>query len=353
MRKIDNRGMNYLEPQNQREYRLSARRERQKNAAEAIFRLVRNVVIAGGVIGAGVYFFVLWFFADIPVKAATPIETTIITEIISEITRPLGRNEVGFEMRSEYALLINITNGRILFDHQSDVRTFPASVTKIMTVLVGLENSQMNENVTVIADFDELWRAGAMQAGFHYGEVRSMSEILHGIMLPSGAEATWALANHIAGSYEDFIAMMNEKARELGMNDTHFVTATGLHDDDHFTTAHDIAILLQYALANPEFRTIFTTAEYQLSRPNAMGSTMRSTLFQFAPTTEFEGGEILGGRTGFTTPAGRCMASLATDGRSEFILITFGIPDPYFTNTSAHVDDALVIYEYFLDSIRY
>lgn len=353
MRKQNQRGMNYLEPENQKQYRNNIRREKQKATAERMFRLVRNVVIAGAVIGVSIHFFVIWFFTEVPVKAAVPIEPTLITEIIADITRPLGRHEVGFEMQSEYALLINISNGRILFDHQADVQIFPASVTKIMTVLVGLENSTMDEEVTVIADFDALWLAGAMQAGFHFGETRSMSEIIHGVMLPSGAEATMALANHIAGSYEDFVTMMNEKAQALGMNDTHFVTATGLHDDNHYTTANDIAILLQYALANPEFRTIFTTAEYQLSRPNAMGNTMRSTLHQFAPTTEFEGGQIIGGRTGFTFPAGRCMASLATDGTDEFILITFGIPDPYFTNTAAHVLDALVIYEYFLDALSY
>ena len=353
MRRNDNRGMNYLEPQNQREYRTTARRNKQKVAAEAIFKLVRNVVIAGGIVGVGIHFFVIWFFADIPVKAVAPIEQPIIAEIVAEITRPLGRNEVGFDMQSEYALLINISNGRVLFEHQADVQTFPASVTKIMTVLVGLENSTMNENVTVVADFDALWLSGAMQAGFNPGEVRTMSEILHAIMLPSGAEATWALANHIAGGYEDFVAMMNERARTLGMNDTHFVTATGLHDENHYTTANDIAILLRYALTIPEFRAMFTTAEYQLSRPNSRGNIMYSTLYQSATTTSFASGEILGGRTGFTTPAGRCMASLATDGTSEFILITFGIPDPHFTNTSAHVDDALVIYEYFLDGIQY
>jgi len=353
MSNVNNHGMNYLEPHNQKRHRIDVRRERQKAAAEAIFKLVRNVVIAGGIIGVGIHFFVVWAFSETPVKTETLLNQAVLADITTEIIRPLGRGDVGFEMQSEYALLINISNGRILFDHQADVQTFPASVTKIMTVLVGLENSDMNEDVTVIADFDELWRAQASQAGFNPGEVRTMSEILHAIMLPSGAEATWALANHIAGSYEDFVAMMNERARTLGMNDTHFVTATGLHDESHYTTANDIAILLRYALAIPAFREIFTTAEYELSRPNARGSFLQSTLHHFATTLEFEGGEILGGRTGFTTPAGRCMASLATDGRSEFILITFGIPDPDFTNTSAHVDDALVIYEYFLDGIQY
>jgi len=144
--------------------------------------------------------------------------------------------------------------------------------------------------------------------------------------------------------------LMNDKASELGMTDTHFVTATGLHDENHFTTANDIAILLMYALTNPEFRDIFTTAEYELSRPNARGNTMQSTFHQFADTNAFDGGEIIGSRTGFTTPAGRCMASLATDGTNEYILITFGAPDPHFTNVTSHIQDALTIYAYFIDN---
>jgi len=275
--------------------------------------------------------------------------TLYIEEILASLHWSLTYDEVEFEMYSEYALLINLSDGLILFEHQADVRTFPASVTKMMTVLVGLENGDMNESVTVEADFDRLLIAEASQSGFVYDEVRTFSEILHGIMLSSGGEATEALANHVAGSYEAFVDLMNMKARELGMYDTHFVTATGLHDENHYTTANDIAILLQYALEIPEFREMFTRESYELETPNSLGDTLYSTLFKFAPTIEFEGGEIIGGRTGFTTPAGHCLASLATNGEEEFILITFGALEDD-THRIAHILDALMIYEYFISS---
>jgi len=256
-------------------------------------------------------------------------------------------NSIPFRMSSEYALLINLSTGEVLFDYQADVRTYPASVTKLMTVLVGLAHGQMDEEVTVQADFDQLWLSQSAQAGFTYGETRTFSEIIHGVMLMSGGEATETLAKHIAGSYEAFVDLMNLKAIELGMLDTHFVTATGLHDENHFTTANDIAILLKYALEIPEFREMFILEEYELETPNAQRNTLRSTLFTTAPTLIFEGGEILGGRTGFTTPAGRCLASLATNGSEEFILITFGAA-AYDYDRTAHILDALMIYEYFL-----
>jgi len=273
--------------------------------------------------------------------------TLYIEEVLASLHWPLTYDEVNFVMSSEYALLIDLSSGLVLFEHQADVRTFPASVTKIMTVLVGLEEGDMSDDVVVKADFDGLFLSEAAQAGFGYGEIRSLSEILHGVMLPSGGEATEALANHLAGSYEAFVDLMNVKARELGMDDTHFVTATGLHDYNHYTTANDIAILVKYALEIPEFREMFTRETYELAEPNVFGSIMHSTLFISAPTTEFDGGRIIGGRTGFTIPAGLCLASLATNGEDEFLLITFGAgfdtPDQ-----RAHISDALLIFSYFL-----
>ena len=347
MRKKDNQ-MNLLKEHNQKEYRVAVQKAKRKHTFQTTYKLIRNVILAGIIIGGGIYFAAMWYFRESPTKEVEELDRNRVTGVIAEITRPLTYREVNFDMYSQYALLVNISNGRILFAHQADVQTFPASVTKIMTVLIGLENGDMNDSVTVRADFDELFRAGAMQSGFRYGEVRTLSEILHAIMLPSGAEATWSLAYHVADSYEGFVDLMNAKARSLGMVDTHFVTATGLHDDNHYTTANDIAILMRYALAIPEFRNIFTARTYELETPNSLGSIMHSTLFSFAPRTTFEGGEILGGRTGFTTPAGRCLASLATDGTDDFILITFGAPD-LAADRTAHVMDALMIYEYFLE----
>jgi len=349
-KKKKDKHLNYLEEHNKKENRVAVQKEVRRNFIQTTYKLIRNVIIAGTLIGVGVYFFSIWYFRDIPVKETYEFDQDRIAEVVATLTRPLSNNEVDFWMNSEIALLVNISNGRILFDHRADMRAYPASVTKIMTVLVGLENGDLDENVVIDADFNALFLSGALQSGFVYGEMRSLVEVLNAIMLSSGAEATWALANHIAGNYEAFVGLMNNKAHELGMNDTHFVTATGLHDDNHYTTANDIAILLTYALENPDFREIFTSRTYELATPNSRGTTtLESTLFAFAPETNFEGGRILGGRTGFTTPAGRCLASLATDGHDEFILITFGAPDPYFTNQIDHILDALLIYEYFLE----
>ncbi|MCL2559857.1 MAG: D-alanyl-D-alanine carboxypeptidase [Turicibacter sp.] len=316
-------------------------------------KLIRNVILAGIVAGIGIHVAVNWEPPVPPTKVVDDFSRDVRTVWIEELLRPLRYSEVTFEMYSNQALLINLSNGRILFSHHADEITYPASVTKIMTVLIGIEHSEMDESVVIQADFDALWWAGAMLSGFGPGEVRSMSDILHGIMLPSGAEASSSLAYHIAGGEAGFVALMNEKAEELGMTNTHFMNTTGLHDDNHYTTAEDIAILLTYALENPEFRAIFTAQTYELAVPNSLGHTMLSTLFNTIDSNEFEGGAIIGGRTGFTFEAGRCLASLATNGEDEFILITFGTPTPdLVTNATAHILDALLIHEYFFNLHR-
>ena len=117
--------------------------------------------------------------------------------------------------------------------------------------------------------------------------------------------------------------MMNEKAKELGMNDTHFMNVTGLHDPNHYTTVTDLSKLLAYALKDPVFSEVFTTKRYSThgSLKNPEGITFYSRLFSKLATPKFKGGEILGGKTGYTPEAGLCLASLATDNEDEYILI--------------------------------
>ena len=257
----------------------------------------------------------------------------------------LTYEDVNVEIHSSTALLINLDTGEILFDHGGNTRVYPASITKIMTVLVGLEHARSDE-VTIYADFDALFRAQSAMAGFENGEIRTLSEVLYASMLASGGDATTSLAYHVAGSYQGFVDLMNETAMRLEMENTHFTNASGLHDDNHYTTAYDTALLLGYALTHTHFREIFTAPTYSFINSAGNEQFVSSTMFLNMSTTEFNGGEILGGKTGFTTPAGLCLASIATDGVNEFALITFGAPTDG-TTPPANIRDAFALYEYF------
>ena len=266
---------------------------------------------------------------------------------VFDISQALTLEEVNLHIYSTHALLVNLNTGEIIFNYRGDERAYPASVTKIMAVLVGLEHARSDELI-VNADFDELFNAGASMANLVAGDIRSLSEILHASMLESGADATSTLAYHVSDSYEAFVELMNETARHLGMHNTNFVNASGLHDDNHYTTAYDTAILIEYALNNEHFREVFTAPTYSFTNSDGNEQIMTSTMFSqitnnlFSPT--FSNGEILGGKTGWTTPAGSCLASIATDGVDEFALITFGAGEEVM---APHIRDALAIYEYF------
>lgn len=252
--------------------------------------------------------------------------------------------EIGVEIFSQSALLINLDTNEVIFEHNPREQLFPASITKLMTVLVALEQGEQTD-VTILADFDGLVQAQASMAGFVYGEVRPMSQVLHAALLSSGGDATSSLAHHVAGSYDSFVAMMNETAWRLGMQNTHFMNTTGLHHELHYTTAYDIGLLMSYALTLPAFRNLLMADAYDFFNFLGQHVRMESALSTHLPSPNFSNGQILGAMPGFTTPAGLCLASLATDGVHDYVLLTFGATTDVF---GAHFTDALTLYTYFL-----
>jgi len=296
-------------------------------------------------------------FTTNPTAETTVVEETTqpiaITEPATkpprEPVRTLTYDEVDFDFRmySTHALLFNLDTGEVLFSHEADTRAYPGSMTKILTVLIDIDTMDLDKRIPMYFDGPELIRQGALESGFFYGEVRSIREILTAIMVPSGAEATWAFANYMSDTYEGFAAMMNEKAQEIGMHDSNFVSSIGLHDPNHYSTPNDFAKLIKYALEIPFFREMFLMRDMPLETPNSRGDVLPSTLFGRVSDTTFEGGELFGGKTGFTAEGGRCLTSIATNGEHEFIMITFGASDA--ENTIGHILDHLRIYEYFFN----
>nr|WP_308624012.1 D-alanyl-D-alanine carboxypeptidase [uncultured Eisenbergiella sp.] len=248
---------------------------------------------------------------------------------------------------SPVCILEELDSGEILASRQKAERIYPASLTKIMTAILAIENTPDLEQTIPLPDslFSTLYIQNASMAGFQPGEEASGRDLLYGILLPSGAECCLAFASNIAGSERDFVGMMNRKADQLGMENTHFCNSTGLHEEDHYSTAEDIAILLRYALANDEFRKAFTASRYSTS-PTALhpdGFTFSSSMFQYMDTPQIPGGEILGGKTGYTSEAGLCLASLARIGDTEYILVTAGAAGDHQTK-AYHILDAESVY---------
>ncbi|MCC8044738.1 MAG: D-alanyl-D-alanine carboxypeptidase [Clostridiales bacterium] len=229
---------------------------------------------------------------------------------------------------SPYAALIDESTGTVLGDKRSDEVIYPASMTKILSVWVAIENiSNLDAEVTMAYDFyDELYAQSASQAGFEPGETTVIRELLYGALLPSGAECCMQLAIEAAGSEDGLVELMNQKAEKLGLEQSHFTNCTGLHDDDQYTTTYEMALILRAALENETFREVFTTHYHVMSATDVHpdGFTVWSTFFKNVEDEIVTGGEILGAKTGYTQEAGLCLATMAQVGDREYILVTAG-----------------------------
>lgn len=237
-----------------------------------------------------------------------PGEKTYTPASVTDATKTLD-----LELYSENALLIDLESNTVLVQKNADARIYPASMTKVMTVLVAAEHIEnWDETFTMTQSIiDPLFLADASMAGFVHGEEVSMTELLYGAVLPSGAEATEALAIVTAGSEEAFAALMNEKAQALGLKDTHFVDASGLHDENHYTTLSDMAIILQAALDNPHCREVLTSVNHTspATAQNPEGVAMTNRFLYRIRPQQTGNVDIQAAKTGYTAQAMNCCVS--------------------------------------------
>lgn len=237
-----------------------------------------------------------------------PGEKTYTPASVTDATKTLD-----LELYSENALLIDLESNIVLVQKNADARIYPASMTKVMTVLVAAEHIEnWDETFTMTQSIiDPLFLADASMAGFVHGEEVSMTELLYGAVLPSGAEATQALAIVTAGSEEAFAALMNEKAQALGLKDTHFVDASGLHDENHYTTLSDMAIIMQAALDNPHCREVLTSVNHTspATAQNPSGVAMTNRFLYRIRPQQTGNVDIQAAKTGYTAQAMNCCVS--------------------------------------------
>ena len=252
------------------------------------------------------------------------------------------------DLHSAYAILVRLSDKTVLMQKHGDERIYPASLTKMMTAVVAIENiPDLQKKIELSSSiFQPLYKADASMAGFLPGEKVRAIDLLYGALLPSGAECCIGLADEISGSEESFVKKMNQKADQLGMSNTHFTNSTGLQNENHYSTVKDLSLLLDYALQNQTFREIFTSSRHSTAATNKHpdGITFTSTLSQNLKDQTLPGGEILGGKTGFTDEAGLCLASLAQIGGKEYILVTAGAEGDHKTEPY-DIDDAREVYQ--------
>ncbi len=232
-----------------------------------------------------------------------------------------------FSVDAKAALLLDLNTGRTVYEQDADVRVYPASLTKIMTCLIALENGNLSDIITV----DESALTGLDQdssvVGLQVGEKMTLENLLYCMMVSSGNDAANVVAEYIAGSVADFVRMMNERAYALGCKDTHFNNPHGLHDESHYTTARDLAIITQAALKSENFRQIVATAEYTIPEstlgPEHDLKTTNMLIYNSTGNSLYYS-RATGVKTGYTSAAGRCLIATAEDGDVRFLSVLCG-----------------------------
>lgn len=251
---------------------------------------------------------------------------------------------------STYIYLYDREAENVVYEKNATSKAYPASLTKIMTTIVALEHIDDLSAIAPIdvATYQEMVEHNASMAGFLGREPVTYRDLLYGTILTSGGEAANSLAIHLAGSVGNFVKWMNDKADELGLDGTHFTNPEGLHHRKQYTTAADMAKLLDYALDNGHFEAIFTKEEFQTTstpdHPN--GILLQSTVLASITKEEQHGFDIIGGKSGTTEEAGQSWATLGLVDGKEYICIVMGAPLEDISNPDrAQVADTMRLFE--------
>ncbi|MDQ0286988.1 D-alanyl-D-alanine carboxypeptidase (penicillin-binding protein 5/6) [Desulfofundulus luciae] len=210
-------------------------------------------------------------------------------------------------------------NGQVLYQKNASSPMYPASTTKILTAIIALEHSRLDEVVTVPR---EATRVEGSAIGLQEGERLTMEDLLYALLLASANDAAVAIAEHVAGSVPAFAALMNEKARSIGARSSNFQNPSGLPDPRHYTTAYDLALIARYAMHNPVFRTIVSTRFKQIHRPDAdrsKGPPQEHLWNHNRLLSRYEG--AIGVKTGYTIEAGQCLVAAAQRNDRELIAV--------------------------------
>ena len=231
-------------------------------------------------------------------------------------------------VKAKAALLYEVDSETMLYAYNADEKVYPASLTKVMTCLVALELcGDLDEYVTVpesvIANKDPNGSGMDLVAG----EELSMIDLLYGLMVESANDAASTIAVHLCGSEEAFVRKMNQRASQLGCTQTHFENVHGLHHEEHYTTARDMGRIMVAALENEVFRKLYSTSSYMIDATNRSEERKMYTtnyMISEAIYQQYYDPRVIGGKTGFTTPAGRCLVTVSESGGMRLLCVMMG-----------------------------
>lgn len=230
------------------------------------------------------------------------------------------------EVTAPSAILIDAATGKVLYEKNADEKRYPASTTKVMTGLLAIEYGKLDEVVTV-GQNPPLIERGSSQIYLIPGEQLTLEQLLYALMLESANDAAIAIAEHISGTVPEFAKLMNQRARELGATNTNFVNPNGLHDDNHYTTVRDLAMIAKYAMTLEKFRSVVKEVNYTIPETNKQEERSyitNSNKLIWKTYDKFRYEYATGIKTGYTVKSNQCLVGGAKKGDVELISVIMG-----------------------------
>ena len=297
--------------------------------------------------------------SSVEMSEADDLSSVAETPVSNYPVQSAGYKDISIKgMSANTAILVDADTNEIVAGYNYEKKIYPASLTKILTLLVAAENIQdMDATYKFTSDdIDPLIEDNASRAGFEAGETVTMEDLLYSAILVSGADGTTGLANAVAGSEEKFVELMNAKIQELGLTGTNFVNASGLHNKNHYSTAIDIAVLTKAAMDNETCRKVLTTTSYTTSKTKQHKDGIELTSIVAQRIEGYyidcdgdgeadDGISIEGGKTGFTDEAKYTLSTILDDNGHTYICVTTKSKDELKS-----VEDQIAIYEKYLGS---
>ena len=244
-------------------------------------------------------------------------------------------------LAAETAVLIDAASGEILYDKDADKKMYPASITKLMTILLALENGKLTDEITFSHDAVYNIEPGSAHIAILEGETLTLEQVLRAIILRSANEASNGVAEYVDGSVEAFAKHMTERAKELGCTNTNFVNANGLFDENHYTTAHDMALIARELLKHEEYRSMMSETDYEIPPTNLQTETryLHGQHQMLNPNSIYYYKDAIGGKTGYTVEAGNTLVTYAErDGLTLIAVVMKCNGAEHYTDTAALFD---------------
>lgn len=254
-------------------------------------------------------------------------------------------NASDLKLNSKRYILYNMNDNTIIDSKKENERVSIASLTKIMTVIVSIEKiDDLDKKVTITSKMIDNIPWDVMKFGFKKGEKVTYRDLLYASILPSAADAIYALEISISGSEKEFVKLMNEKVKELNLKNTKFANGVGLYDKNNYSSAYDVAQILKYSLKNKTFKKIFTTRKYKMTN----GKTLTSTLLWYNKKANEDISYIKGSKTGHIDEAGYCLSSIASINNIDYLFVSLNAKKSWYP-----IQDHIKEYKYFSSNYGY